>query len=168
MVADSDEGGTACPVGCSSVSKDRGFSTRLMWRENGAIVTYAYYPDKDESIRCGEDWKWDKKLKAGEWHHIRMFAQLNTFEGGDPQEDGVFRAWLDGELVLERTDIRYRYNEDFLISRAYLTTYCGGSSRDLFGPKHDQYIECVAMPAASKSERLLRWCTYVVRACVQV
>jgi hypothetical protein len=39
--------GAACPVGCSSVSKDRGFSTRLMWREGGAMVTYAYYPVRD-------------------------------------------------------------------------------------------------------------------------
>jgi hypothetical protein len=29
------KGNAACPVGCSTVSKDRGFSTRLMWREDG-------------------------------------------------------------------------------------------------------------------------------------
>jgi hypothetical protein len=145
-LADGGSKGSFCPVGCSAVGKDRGFSTRLMWREDGAMVTYAYYPDKPSSIRCGEDWMWSKKVQAGKWHHIRMYAKLNTVSGGDAQSDGVFKAWLDGEQVLDRTGIRYRYNEKFLISRAYMTTYCGGSSRALFAPKQDQYIWCVPSP----------------------
>ena len=128
------------------MSKDRGFSMRLMWREDGAIVTYAYYPDKPDSVHCGEDWLWSKKLRAGQWHTIRMYAKLNTVKGSDAKEDGVFKAWLDGKLVLYKTGIRYRYDKNFLISRAYITTYVGGSSRKLFAPKQDQHVWCA--PAA--------------------
>lgn len=31
--------GSVCPVGCSTVSRDRGFSMRLMWRQNGGAVS---------------------------------------------------------------------------------------------------------------------------------
>ena len=122
MCGGEGENGAACPVGCSSVSKDRGFSMRLMWREDGAIVTYAYYPDKPESIRCGEDWPWSKKIQSGKWYHVRLYAKLNTVDGDDAKADGVFKAWLDGKQVLDKNDIRYRYNDDFEISRAYMTT----------------------------------------------
>lgn len=140
--ADGGGRGSFCPVGCSKVSKDRGFSMRLMWRQDGAIATYAYYPDKPDSVHCGEDWLWSKKLRAGKWHTIRMYAKLNTVTGDDAKEDGVFKAYLDGKLVLEKTGIRYRYDEKFLISRAYITTYVGGSSRKLFAPQQDQHVWC--------------------------
>jgi hypothetical protein len=39
-----------------------------------------------------------------------------------------------------QTDIPYRYQEQFLISRAYITTYAGGSVESLFAPSQDQYI----------------------------
>lgn len=66
-----------------------------MWRENGNIVTYAYYPDKPSSIRCGEDWKWSKKLDSGKWHDIKMWIKLNDVGSGN----GEFKAWLDGDEV---------------------------------------------------------------------
>lgn len=87
----------ACPTGCSSVDRDRGFSTRLMWRRGGGIVTYAYYPDKPKSIRCGEDWKWSEKLQSGKWHEIKIWLKLNTVSGRSARKDGQFKAWLDGE-----------------------------------------------------------------------
>eukprot|EP00892_Ulva_mutabilis_P009445 jgi/Ulvmu1/6873/UM031_0078.1 len=130
------DGRAACPVGCSSVSRDRAWSTRLMWREGGRMVTYAYYPDKPKSIRCGEDWVWSKKVQSNKWHHVRMWVKLNT----PGKKDGEYKAWLDGKQVLHRTGIPYRYKSEFKISRAYITTYCGGSSRSLFAPKTDQSI----------------------------
>lgn len=99
-------------------------------------VTYAYYPDKPKSIRCGEDWKWSQGFKAGKWHHIRMWAKLNT----GTRANGEFKAWLDGKQVLHRKNIRYRYNSKFEISRSYITTYAGGSSVALFAPRKNQYI----------------------------
>jgi hypothetical protein len=86
-----------------------------MWRENGGIVTYAYYPDKPVSIRCGEDWFWNAKLQSGKWHHIKIWMKLNTLSGGTANEDGQFKAWLDGTQVgifactTRRTSLRPAY-----------------------------------------------------------
>jgi hypothetical protein len=118
------------------VSKARGFSTRLMWRANGKMVTYAYYPDKPKSIRCGEDWNWDQGLSSGKWHEIKMWCKLNS--PGD--KNGEFKAWLDGKQVLHKKGIRYRYTAKYKISRTYITTYVGGSTVSQFAPKKNQYI----------------------------
>ncbi len=131
--------GYDCPVGCSAVNRERGWSTRLMWRKNGGMVTYAYYPDKPRAIRCGEDWWWDNDAESGRWHTIRLYNKMNT----PGQPDGVSRAWLDGKLVLDKTDVPFRYQDDpkYGISRIYLTTYAGGSDVARFAPDHDQYIK---------------------------
>lgn len=66
------------------------------------MVTYAYYPDKPASIRCGEDWSWSKKIQDGVWNHIRVWSLLNT----PGEKDGEFKAWLNGDEVLHKTGIR--------------------------------------------------------------
>lgn len=131
--------GYDCPVGCSTVDRERGWSTRLMWRSGGRMTTYAYYPDKPKAIRCGEDWWWDRPVRSGVWHTVRLHAKMNT--AGKP--DGISRAWLDGRLVLDKTDVIYRYTAsmDHAVTRAYVTTYAGGSSVADFAPSRDQYIK---------------------------
>jgi hypothetical protein len=131
--------GFDCPVGCSTVNRERGWSTRLMWRSGGRMTTYAYYPDKPAAIRCGEDWWWSRTVQSGVWHTVRLHVKINT--PGKP--DGVSRAWLDGRLVLDKTDVVYRYKDtmDHAVTRAYITTYAGGSSVADFAPSRDQYIK---------------------------
>lgn len=131
--------GLDCPVGCSAVSPQRGWSTRLMWREGGGMVTYAYYPDKPKAIRCGEDWRWSKKVVPGRWFNVKIYTKINT----PGKADGISKAYLDGELVMQKTGIMFRYNsaDSYTISRAYLTTYVGGSSVEMFAPSHDQFIK---------------------------
>lgn len=131
--------GLDCPVGCSTVSRDRGWSTRLMWRKRGGMTTYAYYPDKPQTIRCGEDWWWSNGLQSGRWHNLRLYVKVNT----PGKADGVTRAWLDGRLVLEKRNVMYRYRSEmsYGVTRAYLTTYAGGSDVERFAPDHDQWIK---------------------------
>lgn len=54
---------------------------------------------------------------------------------------------------------RYRYNGDFLISRAYITTYAGGSDREQFAPNQDQEIEyeTSAHPPQSIRSCAVKW-----------
>lgn len=44
--------GSDKPTGCIDNGTFDGFSARLMWRENGAVYGYFYYPDKSE--KCGD------------------------------------------------------------------------------------------------------------------
>lgn len=128
-------------MGCSSVGNDDGWSARLMWRDGGALVSYLYYPDKPESIRCGEDVPWAAKITPGVWHSLRMRVKLNTIDGGEPRSDGVIEGWFDGDKVLSVTNVKLRRNPAVAITRTYLTTYCGGSIVELFAPSRDQEIE---------------------------
>lgn len=130
--------GGDCVRGCSAVSKTRGWSTRLMWQRRGGMITYAYYPDK-ATARCGEAWGWSQGVTDGKWHNIRVYARINT----PGVADGISSAWLDGHLVLNKTDIMYRYVDDaeHTITKAYITTYVGGSSVEDFAPDHDQTIK---------------------------
>ena len=131
--------GHDAPRGCSTVNDTRGWSHRLMWQENGGMVTYAYYPSKSRAIRCGENWKWSAGVVAGRWHNIRMYVGINT--AGVP--NGVSKAWLDGKLVLDKRDVMYRAVDrpEYTVTKAYMTTYVGGSSVEMFAPDHDQWIK---------------------------
>lgn len=60
-------------------------------------------------------------------------------------------AWLDGQPALNKRNIRWRYNEKFQISDAYLTTYVGGSDPRTFAPKQDQFIWCAPITVPFRS-----------------
>jgi hypothetical protein len=130
--------GRTCPVGCSTVDRYDGFSARLMWRANGAIVAYLYYPDKPKSVRCGEDFVFDTTLESGRWYTIAISVRLNRVSSSGPASNGRVRAWIDGRKTLDVDDIVLRYDDDIKVTRTYLTTYVGGSTEE-FAPAHDQY-----------------------------
>src|SRR5690606_30973736 len=71
-----------------------------------AIGTYAYHADMKS--RYGEDWNWPRRglglLEKNRWYCIEQYVKLNT----PGAADGVMRAWVDGRLAFERTDIRSR------------------------------------------------------------
>lgn len=136
-----DEGrGRTCPVGCSSVGDDDGFSARLMWRKGGALTAYLYYPDKPSSIRCGEDFPWSTTLIPGKWHDILFHVHLNGFDkNGQALSDARIEGWFDGEKALDLGNLVLRRSPSVHITRTYVTTYVGGSSVELFAPRDDQF-----------------------------
>jgi len=42
------------------------------------------------------------------------------------KRNGIVRAWVDGVLVFEKTDIRFRLNEGIKINEVWLNWYHGG------------------------------------------
>ena len=46
----------------------------------------------------------------GEWHCVEVMFKLNSLDvaGDGPNRDGELRGWVDGELVVERTDVVFR------------------------------------------------------------
>lgn len=69
---------TDCPSGCSAVSKTEGFSSRLMFRQNGALESYMYYPDRPLTSACGDDWLYNYNAVAGQWYNVHLAITLNT------------------------------------------------------------------------------------------
>ncbi len=116
-----------------------GWSARLMWRTDGRIVQYVYHPDQPG--KWGEDFPWTLKgqpafFKPGTWHCVETYVRMNT----PGKKDGVLRSWLDGELALEVTSIRFREVPELLIDAFYFSTFFGGGEPDWAPPK-DQYVQ---------------------------
>ena len=45
------------------------------------------------------------------WYKLETYLKLNSTQGA---KDGIFRQWINGELVIERTDVEYRQDSDAL------------------------------------------------------
>jgi len=104
-----------------------GWSARMMWRIEGAIVQYVYHPDQPEYY--GEDFPWvigDEPLffQPGQWHDVVHEVKMNT----PGLNDGSIKAWLDGELALEAESMRFRDADDFAIDGMYFSTFFGGGN----------------------------------------
>tara|TARA_R100000005_G_scaffold87841_1_gene57284 strand:+ start:10395 stop:11303 length:909 start_codon:yes stop_codon:yes gene_type:complete len=91
------------------------------------IGSYAYH--MDVSNAPSENWGWGLGagglLKKNQWYSIEQYVKLNTLG----KKDGVFKAWIDGHLVAEKTDIRFRETPEIKIENVWLNVYHGGVSK---------------------------------------
>jgi hypothetical protein len=120
-------GGDA-PSGGADTS--RGFSTRYMWRTGGAGEVYAYVPEKageyGESISPGA---WT--FKPGRWQRLEQEVIVNHLGAFD----GVLRVWVDGELVVNRSDMLYRVTDNVLVAGLMFSTFFGGHDPSWASPR---------------------------------
>ena len=90
------------------------------------IGTYCYYADMED--RYGDIWIWNKGyhgfLENNRWYSIEQYLKLNT----PGEKNGILRAWVDGELAFERTDIRFRHVDKLKIEEIWMNVYHGGTS----------------------------------------
>ncbi|GAA4115003.1 hypothetical protein GCM10022393_14910 [Aquimarina addita] len=140
--------------GLSYQTEDRNMSLRLMWRNDGLVEYYVHYntePSWDgwhASINWsltdpyeepnGQPQSDQVKFKKGQWNHVEMYNKLNT----PGQDDGIMRAWLDGELAIDITnneDYRQADEGDIHLNGIYLSTFFGGSD-ETFQPTKDVYL----------------------------
>lgn len=110
-----------------------GFSTRYMWRENGAAEVYAYLPTSSEhgtSIGRGA-WSWP----TGRWSCIEQRVSLNT----PGTQDGSVQVWLDGRPVLSTGGLEFRDTPDLRIDGLFFSTFFGGGDESWATPS-DQIV----------------------------
>jgi hypothetical protein len=107
-----------------------GFSTRYMWRTGGSGEVYAYLPGKSrkygESIGRGA---WT--FVPGQWQRLEQEVVVNHIG----QNDGVLRVWVDGRLLINRTDMLYRVNSNVLVTGLMFSTFFGGHDPSWASPK---------------------------------
>ncbi len=118
--------GGACNSGGKKPNGRDGWSARNMWRRDGQVVQYLYYPDQKGSY--GEDLPYligGKKayLAPGQWHEIRVRLKLNA----PGNKDGRLLAWFDGRLALEVGGLRFRDTAALKIDQFYFSTFHGGN-----------------------------------------
>ena len=123
-----------------------GWSSRgLFWqpesgRATGATRVGYYVYHADMTGTYGDNWFWsgdalapNDALEVNRWYQIEAYVRNNT--PGD--NDGILRAWVDGEQVFERTDVRFRDVERLHLERVWMDVYYGGS----WSAPRDMYLE---------------------------
>lgn len=107
-----------------------GWSVRMFCRgssDNGTITPASYIYHMDQNSQYGDMIDWSGKLHIGEWHQVDTYVKLNSVSNGAANYDGIYRAWLDGELQDEHTDLRWRTSGDIGVDRVGPGTYWGGT-----------------------------------------
>ena len=87
---------------------------------------YCYHAEMEG--RYGENWIWDRDelgfLENNKWYCIEQQAKLNTVG----KSDGILRAWIDGKLAFEKTDVQMRKTEKLKIEKIWINLYHGGKA----------------------------------------
>ncbi len=107
-----------------------GFSTRFMWRKNGAGEVYAYLPSSTEygtSIGRG-NWQFQR----GKWHHLEQVIVLNQ----PNKKNGKIQVWLDGKQVLKQEKVSFRTTDKLKIEGIFFSTFFGGGDYSWATPKN--------------------------------
>ncbi|MCK0510744.1 polysaccharide lyase [Aromatoleum buckelii] len=112
-----------------------GWSARgAFWRTatvpDGGTVTpvgsYVYHADVGDA---GTHWGWNRGptglMRNNRWYAIEQYVKLNT----PGERNGVFRAWVDGQLAYERDGLRFRDLDSIKIESIWLNVYHGGRAK---------------------------------------
>ena len=126
-------GGTANTAGKKPNGRD-GWSVRMMWNRHGKLVQYVYHPDQKRAF--GDSFEWEMSvLDTEKWHTIKTRVRMNR----PSKHDGLIQSWLNGKLVLDRRNLRFRDNQKLQIDRFMFASFYGGSDAS-WAPKRDQAI----------------------------
>ncbi len=126
--------GGARNTGGNKPNGSDGWSARIMWRPDNAAVQYLYHPDQPS--KWGEDLQWGRRFPKNQWITVETRIKMNT--PGD--KDGVVQSWLNGQRILNRTNIRFRDVDSFSIDSFMFSTFFGGSGSE-WAPTKDEYID---------------------------
>ena len=107
-----------------------GWSARGLFRAQKGGKTpigfYCYHAQMKG--KYGENWIWDRDdlgfLENNQWYCIEQHVRLNTIG----KSDGILRAWIDGKLAFEKTDVQMRKTEKLKIEKIWINLYHGGKA----------------------------------------
>jgi len=104
-----------------------GFSARMMWKGGGALVFYIYHPDQPGTV--GETMEWEGfHFQTGKWYNLTIRVVLNSIVNSVAQRNGILEGYVDGKLVFQKSDFRFRLNSTIKIDKMYICSFFGGSS----------------------------------------
>lgn len=98
------------------------------------IGTYCYHADQKGPY--GEVWLWQNDYRGylvkNRWYSIEQHLKMNA----PGKKDGIIRAWVDGHLAFEKTDIRFRNVKHLKIEQIWMNVYHGGKASS----PYDQHL----------------------------
>jgi hypothetical protein len=93
--------------------------------QDNPVGWYCYHADMPGDY--GDVWRWVDGyrgyLENNRWYSIEQYAKMNT----PTVNDGILRAWVDGRLAFEKTDIRFRDVATLKIEEIWMNVYHGGT-----------------------------------------
>jgi hypothetical protein len=111
-----------CLGGCGLMPADgiTSWSGRSHYDANLGLGTYLYVPDKSEWVI-----QWGNvRLVPGQWYTIEYAVQMNT----PGQNDGVLTASIDGQQLLNATNMNFRSVSTLHVGKAWFDFYYGGTA----------------------------------------
>lgn len=89
------------------------------------IGNYVYHADMEGQFGDNENYldHCGGVLDKNRWYSVEQYVQLNT----PGENDGIIRAWVDGRLVEEKTDWRWRDVDTLRIEEVWMNVYHGGT-----------------------------------------
>jgi hypothetical protein len=111
-----------------------GFSTRYMWRRDGAGEVYAYLPTSQEHGTSLGRGCWT--FPTGRWSTVRQVVRLNT----PGAADGEVTVWQDGRQVLRQRGVQFRTVDSLRIDGLFFSTFFGGGDSSWASPV-DQHAD---------------------------
>eukprot|EP00794_Sanderia_malayensis_P009514 gene9514-10502_t len=123
---------STCTTGCKNITAE-GWSSRFLWKGGNHLTLYTY--DQDRTARCGTVNYLGYDIVPGRWTRLKQEIRLNSPNA----YDGTARVWIDGAMVYERRNLRWRGDtQGGKVGLFAFTTFFGGSTRD-WSPSKDCY-----------------------------
>lgn len=111
-----------------------GFSTRYMWRRNGAGEVYAYLPTSVAHGTSLGRGSW--YFAPGQWISLEQDVRLNT----PGESNGSVTVWVNGRQVFQQAEVSYRTTDHLKIDGLFFSTFFGGGDSSWASPT-DQYAD---------------------------
>ncbi len=90
------------------------------------LGNYVYHADM--SGNYGDVWLWQEDYRGlltdNRWYCVEQYIKMNT----PTVNDGVLRAWVDGRLAFEKTDLRFRDVDSLKVEEVWMNVYHGGTA----------------------------------------
>lgn len=89
------------------------------------IGSYLYHADMQGAYGAILGWGRGPSaaLEKNRWYAVEQQVRMNR----PGEKDGILRAWIDGQLVFERTNLRYRDIPELRIESVWMNVYHGGT-----------------------------------------
>lgn len=117
---------------------DQGFVALLMWNNISKIKFYFYHHDRVKDY--GENKDWDYTIQSGKWYTITIRAVMNTVTELGGNNDGILEGFIDGKMVCQVLNKRFRNLETIGIDRLYVTSFFGGNTEE-WASQRDEWID---------------------------
>lgn len=113
------------PVTGGGEMHPEGWSTRIMFKGFGKVISYIYHQDKPGKWGDGSGTV-VPVFTPGEYNYVSLYTKVNSPASSS---NGIFEIWVDGELIVKNDSLQLRSveTESALINKFLFSTFHGGN-----------------------------------------